>query len=392
MKINADFDQRVLLHADEISWADSPMPGVSRRPLDRIGEEVARATTIVRYAPDSHFSAHTHDGGEEFLVLEGVFEDEHGAFAAGSYIRNPPTSSHTPGSAGGCVIFVKLWQFDPDDRSHIRIDTGKIGAVADAARPGVEVTPLFKDPGEDVRIEPGLPGQVSGPRGGREHDGVRFDHVAIRGAHACCARAVRHHVDDFAIEPELGTLPSRAAHEAAAERPRVAHRFFGQREGAPDRTVGHRRREMCQPGSRQLVDAHVACAQVLDRRHDRVGSRVVTERDDGAGASERRRVVPVRTELLQALPGAARQIALVLTRHQPAHHAGVLRGCLGARLRPCSRTRTDRDPARCQASEVPARPAPTTISSARSTTSARYRLGWLRSRLRAAAARSRKRS
>ena len=73
MKINADFNQRIVIHADEIPWRASPMPGVTRRPLDRIGDEVARATTIVRYDPGSHFSAHTHDGGEEFIVLEGVF-------------------------------------------------------------------------------------------------------------------------------------------------------------------------------------------------------------------------------------------------------------------------------------------------------------------------------
>jgi anti-sigma factor ChrR (cupin superfamily) len=56
----------------------------------------------VRYAPHSRFSAHTHGRDEEFLVLAGVFQDEHGDFPAGSYIRNPPTSSHTPGSESGC--------------------------------------------------------------------------------------------------------------------------------------------------------------------------------------------------------------------------------------------------------------------------------------------------
>jgi anti-sigma factor ChrR (cupin superfamily) len=153
MKINADFTKRIVLHAGEIDWQTSPMPGVSRRPLDRIGDEVARATTIVRYDPGSHFSAHTHDGGEEFIVLDGVFQDEHGDFPAGSYIRNPPTSSHTPGSDKGCVIFVKLWQFDPNDRTHIRLDMNKIGAVADPERPGVAIAPLFKDDREDVRLE-----------------------------------------------------------------------------------------------------------------------------------------------------------------------------------------------------------------------------------------------
>lgn len=153
MELNADFTKRVIVRPEDNEWVPSPMPGVDRMMLDRIGDEVARATTIVRYAPDSKFSAHTHDGGEEFIVLDGVFEDEHGAFPAGSYIRNPPTSSHTPGSAEGTVIFVKLWQFDPDDRSHVRIDTNKLGAVADKSKPGVAVSPLFKDTREDVRLE-----------------------------------------------------------------------------------------------------------------------------------------------------------------------------------------------------------------------------------------------
>lgn len=158
MLINANFDRRVLLHADEIPWQASPMPGVARRPLDRIGGEVARATTLVRYDPKSRFSPHVHDGGEEFIVLDGVFSDEHGDFPAGSYIRNPPTSRHTPGSEPGCLIFVKLWQFDPDDRTHIRIDMNKIGRVPHPARPGVEITPLFKDEREDARLEHWAPG------------------------------------------------------------------------------------------------------------------------------------------------------------------------------------------------------------------------------------------
>ncbi len=158
MRINADFDQRVVLHADEIPWRDSPMPGVIRRPLDRIGDEVARATTIVRYAPGSRFSAHTHDGGEEFIVLEGTFQDEHGDFPAGSYVRNPPTSRHTPGSEPGCVIFVKLWQFDPNDRTPVRIDLNKVAMASDPNRPGVTVALLFRDEREDVRVEQWGPG------------------------------------------------------------------------------------------------------------------------------------------------------------------------------------------------------------------------------------------
>jgi hypothetical protein len=153
VELNADFSQRAVIHAGQLAWTPSPIAGVERRMLDRIGEEVARATSIVRYAPNSHFSGHTHGGGEEFLVLDGIFQDEHGDFPAGSYIRNPPTSSHTPGSATGCTIFVKLWQFDPDDRTPLRIDTGKRQFIADCARNGIELMPLFQDGREDVRLE-----------------------------------------------------------------------------------------------------------------------------------------------------------------------------------------------------------------------------------------------
>jgi anti-sigma factor ChrR (cupin superfamily) len=153
MQLNADFSKRAVVHAARLPWTPSPIVGVERRMLDRMGEEVARATSIVRYAPQSRFSPHTHGGGEEFLVLEGVFQDEHGDFPAGSYIRNPPTSSHTPGSLPGCTIFVKLWQFDLDDRASLRLDTTTMSYVPDSERAGVELIPLFQDARENVRLE-----------------------------------------------------------------------------------------------------------------------------------------------------------------------------------------------------------------------------------------------
>jgi anti-sigma factor ChrR (cupin superfamily) len=169
MKINADFSQRVVVHGDEVEWLRSPAAGVDRRPLDRIGGEVARATTIVRFSAGSRFAAHVHGGGEEFLVLEGVFEDEQGAFPAGSYIRNPPTSQHTPATGPGCTILVKLWQMQPDDRTHVRLDTAKAGSVEPVGRPGIRVTPLYDDGHEWARIEewsPGTVGSIAAEGGG----------------------------------------------------------------------------------------------------------------------------------------------------------------------------------------------------------------------------------
>jgi hypothetical protein len=153
MELNADFSIRVAARAAELPWQASPMAGVERRMLDRIGDEVARATSIVRFAPGSAFAPHTHGGGEEFIVLEGVFQDEHGDYPAGSYVRNPPTSSHTPASAPGCTIFVKLWQFRPEDRTHLCMDMNAIEGSPDPSRRGVEVTPLFYGEDETVRRE-----------------------------------------------------------------------------------------------------------------------------------------------------------------------------------------------------------------------------------------------
>ncbi|HEX3413650.1 MAG TPA: cupin domain-containing protein [Stellaceae bacterium] len=158
MNLNADFTARAAVHAARLDWTPSPIPGVDRRMLDRIGEEVARATSIVRYAPHSHFSPHTHGGGEEFLVLDGVFQDEHGDYPLGTYVRNPPTSSHTPGSAPGCTIFVKLCQFDPDDRTPVRIDTSALSFASAPDLPGVEFALLHENAWELVLLERWAPG------------------------------------------------------------------------------------------------------------------------------------------------------------------------------------------------------------------------------------------
>lgn len=115
LRIRADFSTPATVRFEHTSWVESPSPGVERKMLDRVGAELARATSIVRYSPDSSFAEHTHDGGEEIVVLDGVFSDQTGDFPAGTYLRNPPGSRHAPRSATGCTIFVKLRQFMPGD-------------------------------------------------------------------------------------------------------------------------------------------------------------------------------------------------------------------------------------------------------------------------------------
>jgi anti-sigma factor ChrR (cupin superfamily) len=156
-RINADFTQRVVLSTNEMPWIPSPQAGVERRMLDRVGGEVARATSLVRYAAASSFPAHDHLLGEEFLVLDGVFSDEHGDYPAGTYVRNPPLSHHAPRTAPGCTIFVKLRQMRPEENERVVIKTSSAVWKSEAA--GLARLPLFEaSDGENVALERLAPG------------------------------------------------------------------------------------------------------------------------------------------------------------------------------------------------------------------------------------------
>ena len=157
MNVNADFNARVAIDARNMPWMASPQAGVERKMLDRVGDEVARATSIVRYAPGSVFAPHTHDLGEEFLVLAGTFEDDQGAYPAGTYVRNPPGSRHRPFSTAGCEIFVKLRQFQAGDDARVVIDTSQ-AAFRPGLVPGLTVLPLHAYGSEHVALVRWAPG------------------------------------------------------------------------------------------------------------------------------------------------------------------------------------------------------------------------------------------
>lgn len=171
LKIHADFDKHVIISPEDYVWTPSPMKGVERMMLDRIGDEVARATSLVRYAPNSSFSEHEHGGGEEFLVLEGVFSDEHGDYPAGTYVRNPIGTSHTPRSGTqGTTMFVKLHQFAEDDTEQVVIDT-KTAEWHQGLVEGLKVMPLHRHGNEGVALVKWAPNTVFNPHthwGGEE--------------------------------------------------------------------------------------------------------------------------------------------------------------------------------------------------------------------------------
>ena len=123
VQIHADETERCVVNSEQLPWIASPQSQVQRRLLARDGGEVARATSIVRYAPGAHFAPHVHELGEEILVLEGTFSDAAGDYGPGSYLKNPPGSSHAPFSVDGCTLFVKLRHLLPQDSEQVVVDT-----------------------------------------------------------------------------------------------------------------------------------------------------------------------------------------------------------------------------------------------------------------------------
>ena len=225
--LNDDFSQRVVSHEALAKWCPSPLPGVKRRMLDRVGSEVARATSIVRYLPGASFARHAHGGGEEILVLEGVFSDELGDYPAGTYLRNPPGSAHAPYSSGGCVLFVKLWQFAAQDLQPVCLNTSaepwrqgmvpglqvmtlhEYGGVSTALvhwAPNTVFNPHWHPGGEEILVIKGVFSDDAGdypalswlrsPRGGQ--------HAPFTGAEGALIYVKVGHLGAHLLAPELG--------------------------------------------------------------------------------------------------------------------------------------------------------------------------------------------
>ncbi len=140
--LRMDLTERAVMTPVHYQWLASPSQTVERMPLEREASETGRTTSLVRYQPGAAFAEHAHPRGEEILVLEGVFQDEHGDYPAGTYLRNPPGSSHRPRSQDGCLLFVKLCQFADDDLAQIRINTNQTPFVQ--GHGGLRVLPLHQ--------------------------------------------------------------------------------------------------------------------------------------------------------------------------------------------------------------------------------------------------------
>ena len=91
----------------EQDWKQTRYPGVEIAFLESDRDD-GYAAVLIRMAAGASYPAHRHRGSEELFVLEGGYEDEHGAYRAGDFVRYDDGSVHHPRcveGGPGCVFF-----------------------------------------------------------------------------------------------------------------------------------------------------------------------------------------------------------------------------------------------------------------------------------------------
>ncbi len=98
---------QVEMNTNVLDWQERTENGIWQIPLYRQGSH-RDWTMLLKLDPGTESPHHSHPGGEEVFVIEGGFEDEFGAYPAGTWTRSPPGSSHTVRSEEGAILYVRL--------------------------------------------------------------------------------------------------------------------------------------------------------------------------------------------------------------------------------------------------------------------------------------------
>jgi putative transcriptional regulator len=93
-------------HLGALEWR-TILPGLERC---RIAHDARAEASFLRCRPGKAIPAHTHEGREAVLVLQGGFRDQNGHHAQGDVAVADGTIAHRPvaDQAGACIIFVVL--------------------------------------------------------------------------------------------------------------------------------------------------------------------------------------------------------------------------------------------------------------------------------------------
>lgn len=103
-QFHPDDNERVVVRPEDYQW----QPGQGNLKVLPLHQFHTESTALVFWPKNEHFQPHTHWGGEEIVVIDGCFFDEHGEFPAGSWLRNPHMSRHDPYVKDPTLILVKV--------------------------------------------------------------------------------------------------------------------------------------------------------------------------------------------------------------------------------------------------------------------------------------------
>ncbi len=92
-------DEKIIIDTKKTQW----LQGQGNLEVMPLSEQ----TALVKWPAGEKFTPHSHWGGEEIVVLTGVFIDEHGEYPKGCWIRSPHLSRHFPYVNEETIIFVK---------------------------------------------------------------------------------------------------------------------------------------------------------------------------------------------------------------------------------------------------------------------------------------------
>lgn len=103
-------DKHVCMDTNLVEW----QIGNGNLEVLSLFELGSESVYLERWPVGEHQSSHVHEGGEEIYVISGELIDEDGRYPAGTWLRNPPMSRHSPYVERDTLLWVKIGHLGTD--------------------------------------------------------------------------------------------------------------------------------------------------------------------------------------------------------------------------------------------------------------------------------------
>ncbi|MDC0598428.1 cupin domain-containing protein [Gammaproteobacteria bacterium] len=96
---------QVRINTKESEWLAEGNGGIKVLPLHQHNSE---QVLLVDWSANEDYARHKHNKGEEVYIISGELKDEFGSYPAGSWIRLPHDSEHSPYVEEDTLFWVKV--------------------------------------------------------------------------------------------------------------------------------------------------------------------------------------------------------------------------------------------------------------------------------------------